>query len=166
MPRLQSSWLRAKPDYVSSLAKPDLSYAAQQAANWRAELDKQSGETEAEDKATLSANVLNVVRDSTFARGIADRGLVLDLGRDMEIAFLQTGPNLSSITDHGDTEGVALNPVFTETVRMRMPWPSAVDLAINIIREGILRGSVNTGGILDAIKSFEEEQRSEESSDG
>lgn len=107
------------------------------------------------------ANVMKIVRDATFRRSVADRGLVLDLGRDMEIAFLQAGPNLVSVTDHEDSEGVALDPVLTETSRVRVPWPSAVDLAMNILREGVGKGSINVPRVLDAIRSFSNSEEEE-----
>jgi len=109
---------------------------------------------------------LKVVRDRTFSRCVADRGIVLDLGRDMEIAFLQAGPNLVVLRDLGETEGLALDPVLTETSRVRFPWPSAMDLAMNIIREGISKGTVNVPLVIDSIKSYPQASTENEQSDG
>lgn len=106
------------------------------------------------DELENGAEALRVVRDVTFSRSVADRGIVLDLGRDMEIGFLQVGPNLIQLADHGETEGLSLDPVLTETSRIRLPWPSALDLAMNVIREGIGKGAVNVPLVLDAIKSY------------
>lgn len=97
---------------------------------------------------------MRVVRDVTFTRCVADRGIVLNLGRDLEIAFLQLGPNLVTLTDHGDTEGLAMDPVVTETARVRLPWPSGLDLAMNVIREGIEKGAVNVPLVIEAINSY------------
>lgn len=127
-------------------------------------VDEQPAATAMADLAA-EANVMKIVRDATFRRSVADRGLVLDLGRDLEVAFLQAGPNLVSVTDHDDSEGVALDPVLTETSRVRMPWPSAVDLAMNILREGVGKGAINVPRVLDAIRSFSEVEAEDELGD-
>lgn len=47
-----------------------------------------------------------------------------------------------------------MDPVVTETARVRLPWPSGLDLAMNVIREGIEKGAVNVPLVIEAINSY------------
>lgn len=108
-------------------------------------------------KPTKAPDVSQVTRDSTFSRAVADRAVILDLGRDVELAFLQTGPAIVEILDHGDSEEVSLDPKLTEVTRMRMPWYGAVDTAMHILRTGISKGSVNVDAVVEALQRMDEE---------
>ena len=109
-----------------------------------------------EGKMDAGQTMFQVIQDGTFTRSVADRGIVLDLGRDMEFSFLQAGPQLQSITDIGDAESIATEPVYAETSRLRMSWPAAMDLAMHVIREGIEKGNVNVPHVIEAIGEFSE----------
>lgn len=120
----------------------------------------------ARKKSSKAPDVSQVTRDSTFSRVVADRAVILDLGRDVELAFLQMGPSIVEILDHGDSEEVNLDPKLTEVTRMRMPWYGAVDTAMHILRTGISKGSVNVEAVVEAIQRMGQEFKSQHAAEG
>lgn len=99
-----------------------------------------------------------VVRDSTFHRSVADTGLVLDYGRDMELAFLQVGPAVSARlkTGEGDVqeEGYEMEPAVTEVSRVRMSRTSALAMAMMIIEELVEDGKIDRVGFSEQIEAL------------
>jgi len=97
------------------------------------------------------------VRDSTFSRAIIDRMFVLDLGRDVELACVQLGPELVRLHDMGSQEKLDLSPKMTEVVRLRMEWRDAVASAMHILERGIATERVNATAVISAISSISPE---------
>lgn len=100
---------------------------------------------------------VSVVRDVTFSRAVVDKTIVFELGRDIEIGCLQVGPEIENIIDHDDREELVLNPVLTEIVRLRLGWPEALNLAMQVISSGISSDRVNREKLLEAISDVKPE---------
>jgi hypothetical protein len=112
---------------------------------------KPAPKSQAEDKRP-------VVRDSTFTRAVADHVLVMNLGRDYELAFLQGGVEPKSIAffERGGKGGIRIEngQVMTETVRVRMSPESAAEMAMHILKNLILANQVVNDMVLDNIKEM------------
>ena len=117
-------------------------------------------ETKAKRTRTPKAAPTEIVRDSTFSRAVADKAIVLDLGRDVEIACLEAVPELVNIRNKAQVEELETRPVLTEVVRLRLPWSSALSLAIELLGTGISKDMIMVDGLLDAIRSLREESLS------
>ena len=107
-----------------------------------------------------------IVRDNTFVRAVADKALVLDLGRDLEIACLQAGPALTTWSDTGEGIELGLNPALTEVVRLRMPLSNAFDLALHIIQIGISKNIIDHSKLAALLEGMNDESQSDQPSDG
>ena len=108
----------------------------------------------------------SIVRDSSFARGVADRVIVIDLGRDLELACLQVGPVLTAFTEEEDAERYDGSPVYTEVVRLRLPWYGAVGMAMQILEQGIRTDKVHGHKIAESIAELVAEVEAAESVEG
>ena len=99
-----------------------------------------------------------IVRDGTFTRVVADNILVMNLGRDYELAFLQGGPELNSVAffERNGKSGLRIEPtpVMTEVVRVRMSPDSAAHMAMHILENLILANQVVNDMVLDNIKEM------------
>lgn len=95
-----------------------------------------------------------ILRDVTFSRGIADRVVVIDLGRDLELACLQVGPVLTSFTDGADADRFDGDPVYTETMRLRLPWYCAVSTAMEILEQGIKTDKIHGDKIAESLAEW------------
>jgi hypothetical protein len=104
---------------------------------------------------------VDIVRDATFVRAIADRAIVLNLGRDVELAYLQIGPTITSMEDHGDREQLNMNPSVTESVRLRMHWSTAIDSAMLILNEASEAGKLNNAELLKYVQENFQNEKSE-----
>ena len=75
-----------------------------------------------------------VTRDVTFHRAVADKVLAFDLGRDIELSFLQGGPIIKKMIDWDeDSEQAQLGGSLTEVARIRVSGPVALSIAVNLI---------------------------------
>jgi len=112
-----------------------------------------------------STRRLKVVRDPTFHRSVADTGLVLDLGRDLEIAFIQFGAEVQhhiSVGDEDDEqEGFEMAPGMTEVSRVRISRPSALTMAMMIIEALVEDGRLKEEGFLKSVKAMFDRHREE-----
>lgn len=99
-----------------------------------------------------------IIRDTTFSRSVADEAIVLHLGRDTELSFLQMGQTPASkysiTNDEGaeEEEGFELRPVITEVARVRLGNMPALFTALSIIDTLVQSGIVNKDSL---AKSFE-----------
>lgn len=107
-----------------------------------------------------------VVRDGTFCRAVVDQVVVIDLGRDMELACIQFGPELVSITDHGEHEKIDLSPVLTEVARLRLPLASSVALAMHILEKGIRADKIRGDNVVESISGWVAEMKDSDETDG
>ena len=110
---------------------------------------------EAVESEQLDARV-EVTRDITFSRHAADVGLVIDLGRDVELAFLQFGPCVSARVAKNDEDGDAVegyefSPGTTEVARVRMAGASAIQLSLLIIDRLVESRKVDTEKLKETI---------------
>ena len=117
-------------------------------------------ETKAKRARTPKSAPTEIVRDVTFSRAVADKTLVVDLGRDMEIACLQAGAALVNVSNTAQGEEFDAVPVLTEVVRLRLPWNSAVILAMNILQSAIARDMVNIDGFIEAVEGLRSKSQS------
>lgn len=104
-------------------------------------------------------NKMEVTRDRTFSRHAADVGLVIDLGRDVEFAFLQFGPCVSAriaqTDEDGDpSEAYQFAPGTTEVTRVRMAGASAIQLALLTIDKLLESGKLNGPKLQEAIDAM------------
>jgi hypothetical protein len=101
---------------------------------------------------------LQIVRDVTFARAVADKVMVINLGRDIEFAFLQHGQNLA-LSEVEDRDGVtferiAMEPVLTEVVRVRISPEGALQTAMQILDRLISSQQIVSEAVLEAIQEM------------
>jgi hypothetical protein len=112
---------------------------------------KPASKSQAEDKRVI-------VRDSTFTRAVADHVLVMNLGRDYELAFLQGGAEPKSVAffERSGRGGIRIEnaPMMTETVRVRISPESAAEMAMHILNNLILANQVVNDMVLDNIKEM------------
>lgn len=92
-----------------------------------------------------------VHRDPTFSRVTLDKALIVPLGRDLEISCLQSGPLIERIINSKDAEKLELNPIYSEVARIRLGWPEAINLAMNILQAGIFNNTLNRDKLLEFI---------------
>jgi hypothetical protein len=111
---------------------------------------------EAKPKRTKRANniVVPVVRDSTFHRAVVDNAFVFGTGNDVEIACLQSGPNISSARTQSKGVQLDIEDAHTEVVRLRLSWPAATALAMNILTNGIRTERLSGAAILEEFTSL------------
>jgi hypothetical protein len=105
-----------------------------------------------------------IVRDSTFSRAVVDKAIVLDLGRDLEIACLQAGPVLVGMSDKYQTpeknhktpklQELDVLPVLTEVARIRLPWNSATSLALSILSIGVSKSLIEKSVLAEVIEAM------------
>ncbi|HEX8483323.1 MAG TPA: hypothetical protein VF650_15605 [Allosphingosinicella sp.] len=107
----------------------------------------QSGDMESDD-------TVNIVRDSTFVRFVADRLVVADLGRDLEIACLQTGPIHSRIIDRGDMEEFDSQSVATEVARMRISYGVMVQTVMSFLHGAIQEDRIKGPAIVTQLDQW------------
>ncbi|WP_174279911.1 hypothetical protein [Sphingomonas bacterium] len=98
--------------------------------------------------------MLDVVRDATFVRFVADEAVIAPLGRAVEIAFLQYGPIFLSQTDHGEFETTDSKAVVTEVARMRMNYSNLVEMMMGFLQSGIADGRLKADMIQESIKNW------------
>ena len=107
-----------------------------------------------------------VTRDHTFQRTVADKVLAFDLGRDIEIAFLQGGPLLKKIVDLDETtEQAQLTGSLTETVRVRLAAPVALNLSITVLTTLVEAGKVKVPALREALLQILSEENTNEAAE-
>lgn len=105
-----------------------------------------------------------VVRDETFHRTVADKVVAIDLGRDVELAFLQGSPTVKKLIDWDeDNEQVQLEGGLREVARVRVSGPVALNIAINLIDTLVSAGKVKTAAMMETINQIAARQIEEES---
>jgi hypothetical protein len=98
-----------------------------------------------------------VVRDSTFHRAVVDKALMLGVGEQIDIACLQMSTDISALhRQNGDIRLDTLN-TLTEVVRLRLSWEAAVDLAMNILSNGIRSDTLDSVEILKTLAEVKAE---------
>jgi hypothetical protein len=98
---------------------------------------------------------VTIVRDPTFHRAVADKVIVIDLGRDVEFAFLQSGPVIKKMIDWDEeSERAELAGGLTEVARIRMGGPTALTVAVNIIETLFRSGKVKIPAFMGAISKM------------
>lgn len=106
---------------------------------------------------TLDRETIEIVRDTTFSRFVADEALLTDLGRDLEVGFIQYGPVYTVQMDESDCEVTESRRVLTEVARMRMSYPAMVNFAMAFIRAGIESNKLKGDAILGSIQQWSDE---------
>jgi hypothetical protein len=111
---------------------------------------------EAKPKRTKRSDgaVVQVVRDSTFHRAVVDNAPIFGVGDDVEIACLQAGRDILSVRTQGEGAAVSTVETLTEVVRLRLSWPTATMLAMNILTNGIRTDRLNGSVILDELAAL------------
>jgi hypothetical protein len=84
----------------------------------------------------------------------------------MELACIQFGPELVSITDHGEHEKIDLSPVLTEVARLRLPLASSVALAMHILEKGIRADKIRGDNVVESISGWVAEMKDSDETDG
>lgn len=100
-------------------------------------------------------SVISVLRDSSFFRAVADKAIVFDLGRDIELAFLQLGPMVlrhrRQIDEDSGQEGFDLENTVSEVCRIRTSPQCASTLAMLILNELAQANKLSKEKLLSAI---------------
>ena len=102
---------------------------------------------------------VKVVRDETFMRAVADHAVVYDLGRDIELAFLQVGARPLLRADLGDAYEFTSEATIAEVARIRVSPPGATRLAMSILREQVAKDRVHVDKIIESLKEWDETAR-------
>ena len=88
-----------------------------------------------------------VTRDPNFVLVSADNVLVIDLGRDLELALLREGPAIIERAEMGEgserTVGYEMAPALWEVGRLRLAPATGVVLALSILNELAPSGRMN-----------------------
>lgn len=103
-----------------------------------------------------------VVRDETFHRAVADKVIPIDLGRDIELSFLQVGPRLIGFSENAEFESFHGERVYSEVARIRVDVPTMVGLALQFIELGISRNKLHGEKIAETIAKWSEEANAAE----
>ena len=98
---------------------------------------------EAKPKRTKRSDgaVVQVVRDSTFHRVVVDNAL-------------QVGREIRSVQSQGEGATLATVETLTEVVRLRLSWPTATNLAMNILANGIRSNRLNGSVISEELAAL------------
>lgn len=94
---------------------------------------------------------------STFARSVADVGLAINLGRDVEIAFLQASPRIAAILSPDgadDQQGFDVQGSLIEVARIRMAPAAAMIMATMTMEVLIKAGRVKTDELLKSLSAI------------
>ena len=99
-----------------------------------------------------------VDREPSFARYVADQVVVFNLGRDMELSFIQFGPKLDFKkrveTDGKISEAFKLSSTLTEVARIRVSPETASQFAMNIIHQIAKTGELDTNALRENIETI------------
>jgi hypothetical protein len=103
------------------------------------------------------------VKDPTFHRAVADKAVAIDLGRDLELAFLQGGPNIVGVVDIDDAhEQIKLEGLFSEVARIRVSVPTGLALVMNLLEQLVRADKVKADAMAEAIRSWAEDTGNKE----
>jgi hypothetical protein len=102
-----------------------------------------------------------VVRDSTFCRIYADYTLLVRSDKDIELVCLQAGAGLIGLLPSENGTALDFEDGLTEIARIRMGWSSAVELAMNILAQGIESGRINKAILLDNLATSQAEDKAD-----
>jgi len=103
-----------------------------------------------------------VVCDPTFRRAVADKVVALDLGKDVELAFLQAAPTIKRLIDVDDeSEQVHVEGGLSEVARIRVAGPVALAIAVNIIETLVGAGKVKLPAFKQTLDRIFEAHRSD-----
>jgi hypothetical protein len=96
-----------------------------------------------------------VARDPTFHRAVADKVLAIDLGRDVELAFLQAGPVVKRMIDWDEnSERAQIEPSLTEVARIRVPGPVALGAAVTILEALFSAGKIRIPAFMETMSTM------------
>lgn len=105
-----------------------------------------------------SGDTKPVVRDAGFVRLVADTVVVVDLGRDFELALVMVGNPISEITRHETDEALGFSsktrPEVTEVGRVRMSPFAALNMSMNVIAKLIKSGQIDTELLSTSIEEM------------
>jgi hypothetical protein len=97
---------------------------------------------------------------------VADKVLSFDLGRDVELAFLQGGPIIKKVVDLDDnTEQAELTGSLTETVRVRLATHVALGMIFNLINTLVEGGRIKVPALREALLQVASEKNASEASE-
>ncbi len=97
---------------------------------------------------------IEVVRDVTFSRFVADEALVALVGRDLEVGFLQYGPMFRQQIDRGVYEETTSKNVVTEVARMRMDYATFLRMLMEFLEQGIVSGRIKAEAVQSSIAEW------------
>ena len=106
---------------------------------------------------SVERDTIQVVRDATFVRFVADEAIVAVVGRDLEIGFLQYGPMFTHQTDYDQFEKTESRNVVTEVARMRMSYADFLQMTMSFIRSGIVEGRLKADAIQHSFSEWANE---------
>lgn len=101
---------------------------------------------------------IQVVRDSTFCRFVADEAVLTTIGRDLEVGFLQYGPVHISQTDFGEYETTNSKNVVTEVARMRTSYGAFLGMVMEFLQDGITTGKLKSEAIQGSVTQWAAEK--------
>lgn len=97
--------------------------------------------------------------DPNFVRVFADQALVMNLGRDIDFAFLTIGAKLERVQrSRGgeDPDRMRMRPQLNEVVRVRMAPVGAAGMSVDVLTGLISAGLVDKKGLIATLDAIEE----------
>ena len=107
-----------------------------------------------ESPSSANDESIEVVRDVTFTRFVADEAVMAVVGRDLEIGFLQYGPIFTKQIDRGEQEETVSRNVVTEVARMRMDYPTFLRTVMEFLQLGITNGRIKADAVQQSVAEW------------
>ncbi len=110
---------------------------------------------------------VRIERDLTFSRHLADVGFAYSVYGGLELVFLAIGPELSEDVDdtESDRRAVYAKESRSEVARIRISTNRAVSLALDMLREAMLRPGFKADALKDDLEALIKEIASERDKD-
>jgi hypothetical protein len=95
-----------------------------------------------------------IVRDNLFARFSADNAICINLGADLEVAFLAISPEIAAQVQAENGAAIQIKSSFVETARLRCNRAGAVTIAMSILHTLVSQDIVDKGGLKSQIEEM------------
>jgi hypothetical protein len=112
---------------------------------------------------------LDIERSPDFVLSFADNTVVADLGKEIEVSFLQISSKLKSVKAISDEDTITYEYekfVFVSEIgKMRMNPAIALSMAVNIIRAVNDKGALNLDLLVTQLNAWKNETQNDPNSE-
>lgn len=115
---------------------------------------------EGAQSAEADSEGIPIIRDPSFVRLAPDMTLIIDRGRDIEIAMLVQGPDPAfqaagkTLTESYEMSETRMRASYSEIGRVRLTAGQTLNLAMNVIEANLKAGRVNVVGFRTALEAL------------